>query len=1207
MIGFKSFAERTKLEFGPGIIAIVGPNGCGKSNIVDAIRWVLGEQSARALRGTGMTDFIFNGTETHRPAGMAEVSLTLAECDRDLPLGFHEVTITRRVYRSGEGEYLINRTPCRLKDIQRLFLDTGIGTHAYSLMEQGRIDLILSSRPEDRREVFEEASGISRFKADRREALRKLEQTENNLLRLADILREVRRQIISLQRQAGKARRYQALQERLKAFELYFARRRSEALAAELTSLETRRAAFAEREEALHTAVQDLEHQIEALRDRMTALERTTEEIREMAASVKAERGHMLDLVAHHEQRVTELQRWMTTLTAERDDARARAAALQTELQHLEQELGRAAERRTQADAHLQVQAAEARQLDAEFAQASQQLHRLRAELIELDQRIARCTNELSELDAREKADVVRRERLRVEEQQLQQVLQQIEEQRATWAERLAKERAALQQVDAEVATWADQQRRLSVALRAAQSEMTNLERERATLATRLEMFCDPDAVTQGFSAGARDVLSGTVADPAAQVVGALADCISVAREYRVALEIAMRPWADAVVVATAEGARLLLDRLSRERRGPARLLAPPRQPVAVTPDPGHPNAHPLANLVHCEPSLRPLVDSLLAGMYVVADLPHDSEPPAGVTWITSDGRSVRGAGVWEWWNPDYADTHPMARRHQLDDLRSRSASLDEQLQATRVQVEDLSAQLKSTESQLADARRRLEVARMAVAMTEGEGAVLARQANETRQRVETVRAELELLGGDDRSVQSARETALAELAAARQRQSEIRSELAVQTDRLRALEERRVALAHTVTEARIAAADARREVETLERRRSELAERIRELEHRASEREEQWQDAQQKLEDSARAAAAARDSLQPLEDEERLHQSRLEATRRERDQVAEEIRQHEQQLRQARADLDEVRRQRSELDVVVAELRTRQQSLLDRVTSDHRVTIEEIQSAVRPEGDDVPAEDHLDAWEAVVAEMRARLDSMGPVNLVAIEEYKELEQRLSFLSAQQDDLLKSKQQLLDLIRRINQTSTEMFRTTFEQVNAKFGETFARLFHGGTAKLVLVDEGDVLESGIEIIARPPGKKLQSVSLLSGGERTMTAVALLFALYAIKPSPFCVLDEIDAALDESNIGRFIGLLREYLDRSQFIVITHNRQTIAAANTIYGVTMEQRGVSKIMSMRFRDNPESPVLQGPTAAADSAPTPTGLDAVSAPEAGS
>ncbi len=1194
MVGFKSFADRTKLEFEPGIMAIVGPNGCGKSNISDAVRWVLGEQSAKSLRGAGMTDFIFNGTDTHKPMGMAEVSLTLAECEAALGLEYHEVTVTRRVYRSGEGEYLINKTPCRLKDIQRLFMDTGVGTNSYSLMEQGRIDRILSSHPEDRREVFEEASGITKFKADRREAMRKLDQTEANLLRLADIIREVKRQIISLQRQAGKARRYQVLQQELRGIDLHFTRGRIDAIDADLGTVEARRASISEREEAMTATVRDIEAAIAAHRASLGEFDRDIDETRELAAQAKAEWQRTQEAIAHNEDRIREYRQLSANYLQEQESGSRHLEDHRQTLTALQAEFESASTARLAAEADLQTRTARLREQEAAVDAAGQQLHRMRTELVEIENRVASLTHDLSECEAREKGATIRRERLLVEQSQYRQSHTHIEAQRATLGAKIAEQKTVAAEADRRLQELQGLAQDRATAIANLRQKLSELKPRDAALAAQIDLMARQEAQSEGFPGGARLLLDGTVTADGAAVMGALASHLEAEPEYRGCLAAVLRPWADAIVVSDAGGAVALLRELDRRRAGAARLLAADGPVLEAAPK-AVDGAESLLAHVRCDDSVRDLVARLLGGVFVVGDLARVPRPAPGTTYVTASGLVAGGNGAYEIWMSEAADSNPVARRQRLQGWRAERETLGREISAAESDMAQIQAGDGSLDAERAEARRTLEVARTALAMSEGESGILAREDLTARQRAETVAMEIESLSGQDEAGRERRERIHTSLDEARTRQGEVRSLVAVRTDEQRTLEQQRSQWVQEVTEARIAAADRRREAEALQQRAASHEDRIRELETLVRERADGVVAYHQRIEDLLRGTAAARDSLQPLEEEATLHQNHLDALRRDREAQARTLDGAEGQVRAEREALDTARQSRNRLDIELAEMRMRRQTLVERACADYRITVDEILAAPEPDWGEAGAPADADTLESRVAELHAKIESMGPVNLVAIEEYQELEKRNEFLTAQQDDLIQSKQQLLDMIRRINQTTTQMFQDTFVKVNENFKDMFGKLFGGGTARLVMVDEGDVLESGIEIIARPPGKKLQSVSLLSGGERTMTAVALLFSLYMVKPSPFCVLDELDAALDDSNIGRFVAVVKDFLANSQFIVITHNRQTIGTANVLYGVTMEKRGVSKIISVKFnrQHGPTVEAVHAPAAVAEAVTT--------------
>jgi chromosome segregation protein len=1182
MIGFKSFAEKTRLDFAPGMMAIVGPNGCGKSNIADAIRWVLGEQSPKAMRGSKMEDVIFSGTDSLKAQNVAEVSLTLADCETTLGTDYHEVTVTRRVNRSGEGEYLINRAVCRLKDIHRLFMDTGIGTNSYSLLEQGRIDRILSSRPEDRRSVFEEASGITKYKADRKEALRKLEQTEANLLRLADVIREIKRQIISLQRQAGKARRYQSLQERLRGLDLFHTRNRLTELEAALGALELRRAALSEREEAVHADLQERETRVARFREDLQGVDHTLEETRESLMQTRSDRDRTLETLRINEDRIRE---W--TAISERDsrDAETARESLTTQeklLQELTADKAKADQAAAGSNQRMEERSADLRALETGVEQAERSLHQLRLEQIELERRLSNLQGELAGLEAKDRETTIRRERLAAEKTQLEHQLEQFAGRSRAGAERIQTLRAHA----------ADKTKQLELAGRARGETRSGIEALRQSLAenraasagrqAELDTLQRSEDAAEGYASGARALLDLAKTGGAPGVLGPLAGHVTAEPGYEAAIQAVLRPWMDAILVRNRATAISLLAQMAARKDGSASLFAAdaPELPGAPEPLPGTP----LLPHVRVSDAARNAIASLLARVRIVDRL-EDAPADSTALFVTRNGQ-IAHEGRFERWAAETEAANPFARqgrieacRRELDRLRSAIAGTEESLRLARLQEGEL-------EAENAAARTALDAAQRDLAEAEGEHRVLDRETQGARQRAETVTYELQALIEQTSTGDGSRRAILTSMEETRNRQEAARASISGQTEALRSLNERRAVAANGFTEARIEAGDRQRDVREIAHQVGLVSTRIAELTAAIRERAEGAVQYRTRIENLQRDNAAARDSLEPLESEIALLDTRLREIRGRREQSQADLTAAEGAIRSVRDALDAVRAERGQTDVEWAEQNLRRQNLLDRAAVDYRATAEILAAADRPDwGEETPNLSDRDAVETALAELRARIEAIGPVNLVAIEEHQELEERHTFLTAQQDDLVRAKQQLTDLIRRINLTTTEMFSETFQKVNECFQEMFVKLFGGGSAKLMLVDEGDVLESGIEIIARPPGKRLQSVSLLSGGERTMTAVALLFSLYRVKPSPFCVLDELDAALDDANIGRFVRVVQDFLRNSQFIVITHNRQTIAAADALYGITMEKFGVSKIISVRFQ--PDGNAALAPAAA--------------------
>ncbi len=1171
LVGFKSFAERTKLTFEPGMTAIVGPNGCGKSNVSDAVRWVLGEQSAKALRGSKMEDVIFNGTDSHKPLSMAEVSMCLAGCEGTLGTEYDEVVITRRVLRSGEGQYFINKTPCRLKDIQRLFMDTGIGTNSYSLMEQGRIDLILSSRPEDRRAVFEEASGITKFKADKKEAIRKLEQTEANLLRLSDIIREVKRRIISLQRQAGKARRYKSLQDELRGLDIYLSRERIGTLTDEVSSLESRLASIVEQDEALRADIRDTEARTLQHRTDLNRIEEEISQAMDAASRAESERNRMQHVMNMNEDRIRELADLSERDNKDANEAQDRLQDQERRLQDLNQRIEQATAERDAAEQDLASSSQRLAELDQAVEDTRSLLNRLRSDSMDLESRSARLQNELSDLDAEERSNVIRRERLAAELGEAKRSVEKFQQRQAHTEGQMQTLKQEVAQREQQVHAVASERNDAQTRLAAVQDQLHEIETRFAARQAQTDLVAESDQQAEGLPGGARALLSseGDLAPHRQAVLGMLADHVQAAPGYQKALEAAVRPWLDALVISNDASVRDILRALESRATGAARILAVDTSSAGI---PAQADGDLLIRHVQCTEQGRAVAERLLRGVLVVEQLTDIPSPlPEGTTWVTKSGSVIRSDGSSEYWTPEQAETNPFSRRHMLDAWKRELGDLDHEKRRLLTERDHLRARLQELEGRLDAARHDLEESRRALALCEGEFQVKAEEAGQAAERQETVAFELNLVNEQQQSGGDRRSAILTDLDAVRKRHEEVRAEINTRTDEIRVSEQQRSEWLSAVTEKRVRAAEAKQTSGHLLNQRESLESRVRELQSLIDERRHGLSNYQDRINHLRQEMNDAAQRIQPLEEEAaRYHQSLSDARKRREGMLA-ALTSFERALQEKRTASDDLRSRKSQIDVELAEQRMRRQNIIERIAQDYHITTEQMINEPDPQWPEGQVPDR-DAVETQVAEIRAKLESMGPVNLVAIEEHEELEERMKFLTHQHDDLVSAKQQLMDMIRRINGTTTEMFTRTFDQVNVNFQEMFKKLFGGGSAKLVLVDDEDVLESGIEIIARPPGKKLQTVSLLSGGERTMTAVALLFSLYMVKPSPFCVLDELDAALDDSNIGRFVSMLKGFLDDSQFIVITHNRQTIEAADVLYGVTMEKHGVSKIVSVRF-----------------------------------
>lgn len=1177
LVGFKSFANPTRLDFEPGMTAIVGPNGCGKSNVLDAIRWVIGEQSAKILRGTKMEDFIFSGTDTMKPLGMAEVSITFADCEKILGSDYNEVTVSRRVYRSGEGEYFMNKVPCRLKDIQRLFMDTGIGTTSYSIMEQGRIDQILSSRPEDRREIFEEASGITKFKTDKTEALRKLEQTEANLLRLTDVIAEVKRQIISLERQAGKARRYKAAFEELRKLDVFATQQRLATSEKEIGTLKTQLASLDEQVEAARSELDEIEKRNSAIRQEMARYELRVDELMQARNDASSRLERTRDSIEMNNSRIAESKQQMEREAAEMerlgDDLKRQREAyarLSADLDGAKKDLAAAGKRRDEKLSQL-ASHEESTENNRKLVEG------LQTRGMELENQFSNLQNELIRLDSGKRADAIRRERLEAEKLDLERQL-------SVHMELSAEATTAMETIEAECSARAASLSEIEKSMAGRKLDHDAMREEIAKLqsvmaARRAEISLlggdDPDNLPKE----ARAILSdaGVPAALLDSISGTLGSMMEVDPPYRRAAEAVLHERLDALVLAHPAAARDILAALEGARKGGIRLLAPAAHTgeassgTHTAEGPGRP----LLEHVKAADRIRGLLAGLLAGVRVVDSLSEIPSPaPCGSVFVTMGGAVVRGDGEFEFWSPEGREMTSMARNARISDARLDLASLE----AAAGQCRDRIAQCERDMSHMADAMAAARAAvlesRQQASSKNGERQVMLRQADQIRSRIETVTWELESLRAGDGSFNERKQELVGNIAATENQRKEIRVDIEARSRAVLDMDRERASMSSETIEARHRCTELEQRCRFLDEQAGPMTRRIDETEDNLKIRRETQAAREASLRQFEQAVADASGRIAGLQELLASTTAELQEVRRCRQDGEAELAKSDKDLAARRIVSDGLKDRKSQVEIHLAEAGMRRQNTIEKVTADYSMTLDDVLREPEPEWEESrrPETEWMDSR---IGELKAKIDAMGPVNLTAIEEHQELNERFEFLNKQQADLVDSKQKLIAMINKINKTTSEMFAQTFDLVNKNFDAVFAKLFNGGSAKLVLVNEEDILESGIEIIARPPGKKLQSVSLLSGGERTLTAVSLLFAIYMVKPSPFCVLDELDAPLDESNIGRFVNILNSFMDKSQFLLITHNQQTIAAAGAIYGVTMQEKGVSRIVSMKLDDN--------------------------------
>lgn len=1221
LVGFKSFVNKTHLEFHEGITSVVGPNGCGKSNILDSIRWCLGEQSAKALRGGEMADVIFSGTDTRTAVGMAEVSLTFGGCAGHLGTEWDEVCVTRRIFRDGKGEYLLNKTPCRLRDIHELFMDTGIGRSSYSIMEQGKIDLILSSRPEDRRTVFEEAAGITKFKAQKKDALRKLEYTEANLVRVNDIMREVKRQIGSLQRQAGKARRYQALSTDLRAMELNFVRRQYDQLNVSREGLTQQLEKLESRWRNISAELEESERSVAGHRSRLEELEQQVETSRLSMQSLRDRMVQARSRASHNGEIDAQLREAIARCESEIAAARERQRMQREEMARIDEEVARVAAELAEQSSALDALQARLRESAGRRASSEQSLAALRIEISKAENESLRMQGELAGLETRREAARARIESLEEESRQIhgQQaaVRRRLEETLAgvsAGAEALHAADSAQDSAESALEQSELQRQRI-------EEELSTARRAVAQVQTRLEVLEQLNLEGEGAAPGAQAVLRGLDRPdhfkPA--VRGMLGGLLQVEHGFLPAIEAALAERGDTIVLNDKAATREILESLYEHKLGRASLAAPngghlPEEGAAPEGSLGW-----AADRVRCEgDDLSRLVRGILHGVAVAANLDHADELRArhpAVAFVTQHGELVDAAGIVTGGRAGEGITSALQRRDEIVSLNASLAAAQEELTRHEAERAAVLAAREEQKAAVESARVTLRQRREELAGLRASQALLEKEVQESEGRTAALNRERERAGADLDAAQARSAELEARVSVCRQTASEASEKSAVLMEQAQREASEEEAASAQFNELRVQLATARQQEQSLQARRAPMLGRIEELEETERQREQEIGAAGQKIQAVEEQTEALTKEANELQAELEVRQQDLDTLQKERASLQAEVHAADENLRRMRREHGEMQDQKGRLEVQAAELRLRSENLQDDIRRRYHLELHEtsmdayaLHCAIRdhrkrrkggssaagdagdapetaeaqapeaaPEEAPAPMDAPLD-WaeiEMFVGELRDKLDSMGPVNMDAIQEFDDLLDRQKFLDSQFTDLTNSKEELLEVIKKINATTTTLFAETFIKIRDNFRETFRELFGGGKADLALMNDGDPLESGIEITAKPPGKQLQSVSLLSGGERTMTAVALLFAIYMVKPSPFCILDEMDAPLDESNINRFLAMLDRFVKQSQFLVITHNKRTISRADVLYGVTMEEQGVSKLVGVRFVDS--------------------------------
>ena len=1186
--GFKSFAEEVELVLEPGITTIVGPNGCGKSNVSDAIRWVLGEQSARSLRCASMRDLLFNGGANFAPAQRTEVALRFSngsgnpdaltqDAPAKLAFASPEIEVSRHLSRNGESRYLINQNSCRLRDISELFMDTGIGVDAYSVMEQSKIDLILNVRPEDRRFLFDEVAGITKYKHRKKTALRKLEQTEQNLVRINDVIQELQRETESLKEQAEQARHYNAQHAQLKQFELDLAHREYDKLRTDYlqaqTDLDEILSATTDASEQLKAAEERIENATHRQSELDTAIRTGQTELREIETKIEQiER----QIVLHKERQ----------LNIQQQRQRALQALEALKAQHtgiLSQQKQRTQEHQ-KLEASFKIEESRLAARQQLLTQLAERINAAKASVREAQTVLGEATTELATCE---------RKRLTIEHElssregnlnRLKENTETLTTELETATDTYTEVQRAETQLKGELVQIETQRDHVEIelrenqdALRKIEAEIRNVQNTLGSSVSRLKSLQELQSAYEGYYVGVRAIMQAKnhYPDQFRGVCGVVAELLTMDTEYEVAIEVALGSAVQNVITETAEDAQkgvaflkkhragrvtfLPLDILRRRRFQDDRLLNQPGV-IGIAEE-----------LIDYDRKYEVAMQHLLGNTLVIEDLDaaialtRQFRPTARL--VTLDGELINTSGAITGGQTRQQKGGLLSRARELEDLEDKIGQLtqtnnrkDQTRKAYAAKIVNLQKTRQTLTAQWQD--KRVEKAALTKDMEQAN-----LQVTRLKQQLSEVEAENRMLRQAMTVSREEQETLAAEIAKLTQKTKRTQRWIERMSEQIESEDRKRAEVADTCQKMEVFLAGQRQRLEGLA---SEI-QTLGETQQRTTKEMAEQQalidsDEQTRIDLGEQVAAAQREFLR-LEGDRAEAEAHVDQLTEERETLLQEVTLLQKEMRATRRKFERQNRARHKLEVTTTQLEMRIKSVSTRIHDKYQVSID----ALPPLTNNAQAMDEIDLLDSI-EKLKAELTAMGAVNLKAIEAYEEHKKRHDFLNAQREDLQQSIQTTYQAIQKINQTSREVFLETFKKVQTNFQEVFTQLFGGGETELLLTDPSNVLDSGIDIIARPPGKRPQSITQLSGGERSLVAIGLLFAVFKIKPSPFCVLDEVDAALDEANVLRFANLIRAYTENTQFVIITHNRRTMEIADAMYGVTMEQAGISKIVSAKF-----------------------------------
>lgn len=1178
MQGFKSFAEKIKLDFNCGITAVVGPNGSGKSNIADAIRWVLGEQSVKTLRGSKMEDVIFAGTEHRKPLGFAEVTIVLDNSDSTLPIDYEEVAITRRVYRSGESEYLINKTNCRLKDITELLLDTGIGRDGYSVIGQGRIDEILSTRSEDRRQIFEEASGIMKYKVRKHDAEKKLELTRQNLERINDIIAELESQLEPLREQSEKARRFLDLREELKVLEVNVYLDSMKKFRDRLEVLDKQLKTVQDQINDENNKLDEITRSNKEKTDLLKSMDERLEEAKQLFYEMEGNLERCSSEIKLNQEKIANLMQNIERLDTEKAELREKIEVLETEeagkkdrLKYLERQL-------EEYSAKLAGYEKQMEELLKTLDEEERSIELLKSEImdkmdIQSDKKlqISNLRSHIENMQKRQRSidtevyqNVVEKDREKMKKEELTESIRNAEQHIKGHKEKLSGLFCEREETD-----------KMLSELRMKQAKINS---DIQSKSSRVRTLREMEQKLEGYNRSVREVLQACHASPqfGRGIHGALAQLIEVDRKYETAIEISLGGALQNIVTQTEEDAKKAIEFLKRNKLGRATFL-----PISSVEGRGFDNQT-MARIKQCEgfcgvaselvsydSVYTGIIRNLLGKVVVIDNLDNGIKMARKFRYsfriVTLDGDLLNTGGAMSGGSLENRGTGILTRNREISELDEELKSLRQQETGVSKDIKQLTEDISRIDSDISSIENEIKNNELVKIRDESHLAQTDENLEKLTARMEMLRQEKEQLEREIKETGNELTKYELELLQIEEEISEAKKTVAEFQEKHKEDQAARDALHTDITDYKISVNSIKESIagvnESSDRIHTEKENMVMSITKKESE-QERFREEIKKLEEQIEGLNAR---IKKHSEERSGRSFEIDRLTEERKILEEDIYDIVNKINDTNKTILLLQEEYSRTEVRKTRLEAEMEALQDRIWNEYELTYSSAMELKKDVGS-------LTSAQRRINEIKNMIKELGPINVAAIDDYIKTKDRYEFMTNQRNDMEQAREKLLRVIAEMTSIMKKQFLEQFKLINKNFNDVFRELFNGGRASLTLVDEENVLESGIEIEAQPPGKKLQNMMLLSGGERAFTAIALLFAILRLKPSPFCVLDEIEAALDEANVYRFVEYLKNYSCNTQFIVVTHRKGTMEGSDMLYGVTMQEHGVSKIISMKM-----------------------------------